>query len=109
MSWSIRFEPDALGDIAAAVRYYNRERAGLGNEFRRAVDHRALGLRRFPNAGAPVAHITTTPPARYVRTARFPYLIIYVVVGDTVRVVAIAHERRLPAFWVDRLPPTPSR
>src|SRR5690606_6528986 len=106
VSRSIRFEPEALGDIAGAVRYYNRERRGLGTEFRQAVNSRVLALRRFPNSGALVEHVTTSVVTRQVRARQFPYLIVYVVTDDAIRVVAVAHEKRLPAFWVGRLPST---
>jgi plasmid stabilization system protein ParE len=100
---SIRFEPEALRDIAGAARYYDRERRGLGAEFRQAVNRRVLAFRRFPNSGAPVEHVTTSLVARQVRARQFRYLIIYVVTEDVIRVVAVAHEKRLPAFWADRL------
>lgn len=86
---SIRFEPEALGDIADAARYFDRERRGLGAEFRQAVNRRVLALRRFPNSGAPVEHVTTSLVARQVRGRQFPYLIIYVVTEDAIRVVAV--------------------
>ena len=41
--------------------------------------------------------------ARQIRLRRFPYVIVYVVAGDVVRVVAIAHERQLPGYWASRL------
>lgn len=104
MSRSIRFEPEALRDIAGAVGFYNRQRRGLGTEFRQAIDYCVLALRRFPNSGVPVEHVTTSLVARQVRAHQFPYLIIYVVADDVIRVVAVAHEKRLPAFWVGRLP-----
>lgn len=104
MSRSIRFEPEALNDIAGVVRYYNLERRGLGTEFRQAINQCVLALRRFPNSGAPVDHVTTGLVTRQVRARQFPYLIIYVVADDVIRVVAVAHEKRLPAFWVGRLP-----
>lgn len=104
MSRSIRFEPEALSDVASAVRYYNRERRGLGTEFRQAINQRVLWLRRFPNSGAPVEHVMASLVARQVRARQFPYLIIYVVADDVIHVVAVAHEKRLPAFWAGRLP-----
>ncbi len=103
MSRSIRFEPEALSDIARAARYYNRERKGLGGEFRQAVNRRILALRGFPNAGATAEHIEVSLPLRQVRVRQFPYLVIYVVADDDVRIVAVAHEKRLPSFWIDRV------
>ena len=103
MTRAVRFEPEALADIASAARYYNKERGGLGTAFRNAVNARVLALRRFPNAGRLVEHVELSLPARQVRLRRFPYLVIYVVTDEDVRVVAVAHEKRLPAFWLNRV------
>lgn len=103
MSRSIQFEPEALADIAGAARYYNRERPGLGSEFRHTVNRGILALRRFPNAGTPVEHITAALVIRQTRIQPFPYLAIYVVTDNDIRVVAVVHEKRLPGFWVTRL------
>jgi hypothetical protein len=35
-------------------------------------------------------------------SARFPYSIIYYVRGDELRVIALAHHRRRPEYWVRR-------
>lgn len=103
MSRPVRFEAGALGDIIAAARYYNRERTGLGDEFREAVNQRVLALRGSPNAGVPVEHVRASLVARQVRVGRFPYLVVYVVTADDIRVIAVAHEKRLPSFWAERL------
>jgi toxin ParE1/3/4 len=33
---------------------------------------------------------------------RFPYSIFYLYTGDTIRVLAIANERRRPFYWIGR-------
>ena len=33
---------------------------------------------------------------------RFPYSIIYQLVTDELRVIAVAHHRRRPGYWVNR-------
>lgn len=38
-------------------------------------------------------------PARRAPVPRFPYTVVYLVVGDAICVVAIAHERRRPGYW----------
>ncbi len=63
-----------------------------------------LALRRFPDSGAVVESVATSLVARQVRARPFPYLIIYVVADEAIRVVAVAHEKRLPSFWGGRLP-----
>lgn len=42
---------------------------------------------------------------RQVRLRQFPYRLVYMVVSDEIVIVAVAHERRRPGYWQDRLPP----
>jgi hypothetical protein len=34
---------------------------------------------------------------------RFPYHVIYLETGTHIRILAIAHDRRKPGYWTDRL------
>jgi toxin ParE1/3/4 len=35
--------------------------------------------------------------------ARFPYAVVYSLIDDAVYVLAVAHSRRRPFYWQDRL------
>lgn len=37
------------------------------------------------------------------RLRQFPYKIVYIIEGDQIQVVAIAHDRRRPGYWLKRL------
>jgi len=37
-----------------------------------------------------------------MRVARFPYAVLYSIVGDQIRVMAVAHDRRRPFYWSGR-------
>ena len=97
------FEAEAVAEFEDAAAWYEREREGYGAlfvaEVRRAVD-RAVDL---PRSGP---RIPGTDPARDVRrfvVRRFPYLVITAIVLDERAVVAVAHGRRRPGYWRDRL------
>ena len=40
---------------------------------------------------------------RQVRLREYPYLIVYDVSDDEIRVVAVAHEKQMPLNWSSRL------
>lgn len=103
MIHEIRLEPEALDEIIDAARWYEDRERGLGQQFATAVFERIARLRTFANAGAPVYGVAGALLARQVRLRRYPYVIVYVVAGDVVRVVAIAHERQMPGYWASRL------
>jgi len=40
---------------------------------------------------------------RSAKVDRFPYRIVYLVIGEDVDVVAVAHAKRRPAYWRRRV------
>jgi toxin ParE1/3/4 len=93
----IVYLPRARDDLRQIVRYYERQRGDLGKDFRDAVKAAGQVIRRTPQA---FAYDDTTETRKYVMR-RFPYLIHFVEKDTEVTVVAIAHQRRRPGFWVE--------
>ena len=91
------FHPEARLELNAAVDYYE-ERAGLGRDFFEEVQAAIESILDFPNAGSPLSART-----RKWLTRRFPYAVIYQVKADAVRIIGIAHQKRKPGYWQDRL------
>lgn len=65
----IRTAQPASDELTEAVGWYERQRAGLGEEFFEAI---LLG---------------------------FPYQVVYRVGADEIRILAFAHLKRRPGFW----------
>ena len=92
--------PGAAEDLREAAEQY-RERAGsslsqsLFTEFERSVNI----LLEHPRLGALWRH----GKRRYV-LRRFPYSIVYTVVSEEIRVLAVAHHSRRPGYWRRRSP-----
>ena len=42
-------------------------------------------------------------PVRRALVPGFPYALIFVLVNDTIHVLAVAHQRRMPAYWLYRI------
>jgi len=97
------FETDAFAELADAAAWYEGERRGYGalfvSEVRRAVE-RAADL---PRSGARVPGTQDGHDVRRFVVRRFPYAIITAIVVGQRAVVAVAHGRREPGYWRDRL------
>jgi plasmid stabilization system protein ParE len=89
--------PEAERELVDGAAYYAREaNVDLGLAFIAAFE-RALGLLcERPQLGAPWRNRRRLP------LSRFPYSIIYYVEGEELRVIALAHHRRRPDYWVNR-------
>jgi plasmid stabilization system protein ParE len=98
---SVSFHAAASAEAEAAIRWYNARVAGLGDDFRAEV---VRGVERI--AETPLSSPTSAydPRARRYLLVRFPYSIEYVVADDgAVIVAAIAHARRRPGYWTERV------
>lgn len=103
MSPRVRFEDEADAEYRQAGRWYESRRAGLGTEFLDAVDDTLRRIVDFPRAGAPVPGVPRDLAVKRRAVTRFPYHVVYLETTNTLRVLAIAHDRRMPGYWKTRL------
>jgi len=94
----VAFDPEARAEFLAAVGYYEECRAGLGRRFREAVEAEVESVRRMPFRFR-VIHA----PFRRCLIPKFPYSVIFSIEPRFILVVAVAHSKREPGYWRDRI------
>ena len=103
MTPSWREHADALDEYRAAAQWYEARRPGLGDVFMDAVDA-AIDSILDPSITWGIYHEREQVPQIYSRSITgFPFDILYLRIDDEVYVVAYAHERRRPGYWLQRL------
>ena len=94
----LEFHPHTVSDLNRAVEYYNRQRAGLGNELRGEVHAAIEQVRASPSQFAIVAN-----EIRRCLVHRFPYAILFRIKDEgLIRVLVIRHHRRHQDFGIGR-------
>ena len=93
----IEFHPAALHEMIDSARYYENRLPGLGADFKSEVDRSLELLNENPDIGAVVE-----APYRRLLLDRFPFGIIYRTRESTLRILAVAHQRRRPGYWKGR-------
>ena len=84
--------------MADAIEYYQGQKSGLGSEFLEEVRHAALFLAKYPEAAPQVRG-----PIRRFVLPRFPYSLLYrPLETGLLRILAVAHHKRKPEYWVGR-------
>ena len=90
--------PEAQADLLDAREWYNRQRAGLGNQFVDAVEELFEQIRKDPDFYA-----CTMKSVRRGKIRRFPYVVYYRVLDDRTEVLAVLHGSRDPRVWQRRV------
>ncbi len=92
------FHPLAQLELDEAAEAYELSGSGVGLHFLEAVEAAIQQVRRFPESARVVKD-----PVRAKVVYGYPYTVYYYVKLKEVRVLAIAHQRRQPCYWTERL------
>ena len=93
----VTFNELATRELNDAAQYYEHEQAGLGTSFINEVERCTQDVVAFPQAGTAVRGAI-----RRRLCQRFPYGLLYKVVGGEVRILAVMNLKRRPGYWVGR-------
>ena len=93
-----KFLPAAEEEFREAVRYYDDEAPGVGLTFIAEV-RRAISW-IIEN---PYATVAAGSGIRKKILGHFPYSILYTVESELIMIVAVAHQKRRPCYWLTRL------
>ncbi len=94
---SFRILSEASEELEACVSYYNLQRSNLGTEFLAEFERTAERILELPNATRVVGEVVRSKPIH-----RFPFYVLYRSLEDEITIVAVAHRRRRPRYWLDR-------
>ena len=93
----IRFADEASVEFLNGISYYEKRQTNLGRRFKLEVEQTIRWL-------ANNSEICQLRPGGYRRLNLliFPYYILYIVRGSTLWILAIAHQRRIPEYWIQQ-------
>jgi len=96
---SYRFHPAAASEHLESVAFYESRLAGLGADY--LTEFEATMARV---CGAPSSCPIDCPPdIRIARLKRFPFSVLYRQRNARLEVLAVAHQRRRPGYWLPRV------
>jgi plasmid stabilization system protein ParE len=95
---SFRFLAPAQTELLEAIAYYAEINAELGVRFEQAIAKAVRAAAAHPQRGAPRSRNT-----RRWLVQGFPFGVIYREGISEILIVAVAHQRKQPAYWERRL------
>jgi len=93
------FHPAAEAEFLESVGYYESEVPGLGGAFIEEFEALARLIGDSPKGW----QVELEPDIRRAPLHRFPLSIVYRTTSDGFQILAVAHNRRRPQYWLGRL------
>ncbi|NJN56130.1 MAG: type II toxin-antitoxin system RelE/ParE family toxin [Leptolyngbyaceae cyanobacterium SL_5_9] len=92
------FHPLSEQELLDTASYYEEQSQGLGLEYLADIESAINLLVRYPATG-----MVVRGSIRRLILPKFPYSLLYRIVdGDLIRILAVAHHKRKPQYWIDR-------
>lgn len=98
----VRLLPSAEEEAADAAEWYEARRPGLGARFLDSLAAAMAQLARLPDSGAVFFTLKDGRPVRRILLSGFPYALCYERSESSIIVLAVAHTRRRPGYWLAR-------
>lgn len=98
MKRQVLLRPEAEAEVVEAWAWYEAQRAGLGDEFVACLEAVLSTAAQAPNAFP-----MSVGEVRRGLVRRFPYGVFYILDGEAIVVLAVAHARRRPGYWEGRI------
>ena len=97
-SSTFRFHPEARDEFRDAVRWYRTRDRRASADFRIVVSNAIRVIVEAPQRWPKFLHGT-----RRCVMQRFPYSVVYLDDPESVTIIAVAHGKRKPGYWKDRV------
>jgi plasmid stabilization system protein ParE len=99
----VRIHPGAAADLTSAGDWYEQQLSGLGADLADELTHALETIAERPMTWPLWPGVGESVGVRRFLLARFPFAVGYVVEGSELVVIAVAHQRRRPGYWLERL------
>jgi plasmid stabilization system protein ParE len=92
------FHPEAEIELLDGIRYYEKQRKGLGKSFLNEVRRTIIRILTNPEIGS-----LLDDNVRRRNLHRFPYSLLYTQEYSLITILAVMHQKRRPDYRRDRL------
>jgi hypothetical protein len=100
---AVRLAAEATDELADAAAWYRERRPGLELEFLAEIERLLPLIARAPASFAGLLDLPAVPRIRRALLPRFPYAVIFMELENEIRVLAVAHVKRRPGYWLSRV------
>lgn len=99
----VRFEVQAKREFVEAVAWYEANQPGLADRFLDELERQLTKIRQHPLSFPILRDVPRELEVRRALLKRFPYGLMFVDLETEIQILALAHNRRQPGYWLNRL------
>ena len=102
----VGLSPEAVLELIEAATWYETRQPGLAIRFLQEIDQAQQAIQSRPKSFLQLANIAVDLEVRRALLPRFPYALVFLELQTEIRVLAVAHAKRHPDYWLNRLQAT---
>lgn len=102
----ISLSSEAVLELTEAAIWYETRQPGLAIRFLQEIDQAQLAIQSRPQSFPQLAIMAVDLQVRRALLPRFPYALVFLELQAEIRVLAVAHAKRHPDYWLNRLQAT---
>lgn len=100
---SLRFSPESVEELADAAAWYATQRPEITEWFLEEIGMALKSAQTRPASFPRLRNLPTDLAVRRVLLSKFPYAIIFLELESDIRIIAVAHLKREPEYWLNRI------
>lgn len=102
----ISLSPEAVLELTEAAAWYETRQRGLAAKFLQEIDHTQRTIQSRPLSFPKLVTTNIDLEIRRALLPRFPYALVFIELQAETRILAVAHLKRHPDYWLNRLQST---
>ena len=99
----VRLAPEAVDELNEAATWYEERSEGLGTELLDEVEKVLQRIGALPESFPRLLDVPEDLEIRRALLPRFPYALVFTPTGVEIQVIAVAHLKRRPGYWLNRV------
>lgn len=103
---SVGLSPEAVVELAEAASWYETCQPGLAIRFIQEIGQAQHAIQSRPLSFPRLADTASDLEIRRALLPRFPYALVFLELPTEIRILAVAHAKRHPDYWLNRLQTT---
>ena len=102
----VGLSPEAVLELIEAAAWYETRQPGLAIRFLQEIDQAQQAIQSRPKSFLQLANMAVDLEVRRALLPRFPYALVFLELQTEIRELAVAHAKRHPDYWLNRLQAT---